>query len=197
MTTRSRSDPIPEYFKDAMGPLIRRHPGEFSDEDSRDYYAVLKVVHERWLKFVVAHLMVTRKKPWMPTPAVILELARRAQYDDWQRRVDAAPPCDVCQNSSTGSVDGILADGSVSKNLACICVRGERLRGRKRRAFDPSTMRTHRQVAAQKLLAGEQKRLTVQLPDLSVPPSTNKSQKQQLREIRAKAKDLMRKEPDD
>lgn len=184
---RSEPEPVPEWFAESLAPLVRRHPKEFTEDDTRDYFAILGIVPERWLKAAVIKHLRTAREAWMPMPSVLLDSARDLQLKEWQHRVKMAPPCPICGSSEDGMVDAVLrATGQRLDSLACICVRGERRRGRNFPAFDPRSMETRKQWDDRTLTVDPlpTKAITDQrAAGMTVPPSTDKPAREQRRAL--------------
>lgn len=161
MTSRSRSDAIPAWFVEAMAPLVRRcrtENGKFSEDDARDYYAILKETKERFLKSAVARFLTEAKEPWFPMPAVLLDIARKEHRDYIRNLIETAPPCEPCQSS--GLVTARLRGSDPWTSFACVaCARG--LQFRSLRKFDAAAMETWRDHNRRLMGDAPQKRLTV------------------------------------
>lgn len=177
---RSRSDAVPEWFAQVMAPLIRRckpDRGEFTEDDARDYFAILKGVPPKYLAAAVVEHLRTAKEPWMPMPAAILQLAREARRKHVAQVIRDAPECLVCEN--TGLVSA-RERGSANRFSAFACTSCARGMGyRSHRKFDPESMETWREVGR----AITSNNATIAIPDFSVPQPELKSNDQQREEL--------------
>lgn len=169
MSQRFRSDPVPPEFAEIMAPLIRRcrtENGQFSEDDARDYYAILKTVPLQYLAAAVAEHLKTATEPWMPMPARLLLLARDARKEHRLKAIETAPDCDTCQN--TGLVcSRVRGSGKRWSSRRCSCPRGWQFTTHAR--FDPQSMETWREHG-RRLMGPEPVQLpaVIPLPDLGV-----------------------------
>lgn len=172
---QSPSDAVPQWFAESLAPLVRVCRTPFTADHARDYYAILRDVHPRWLCAAVVSYLRTATEPWLPMPATLLTLARKAQREELARAIAEAPACEPCEN--TGLVTARPRGATGWAAFACGCVRGRQYRAHPR--FDPQSMETWRGVSLPlPAVAG-----TLRLPDLSVPPAENKPAAQQVREL--------------
>lgn len=152
------SEGIPDWFTDAMGPLVRRHPQPLTDEDARDYWAILKIVPEMWLRAAVLMHLSQDEKPFIPQPATLLRLARKIQRDWLAERAKRLPPCPLCGTTGTVWVPSPV-NPKRSDAHACRCERG---RQKRLPPYDPEHMPTEDEFKQAQIGAVEMKCLTVE-----------------------------------
>lgn len=120
-----------------MAPLALLSPQAVGPQTWLSYWKLLRDIPERWLCAAVVEHCQTSEERWLPAPAVLRRLARTAEFSDWQRRVEAAPACGLCEDGRVYLFGGGYC--------ACGCVRGEPYRNMGATVFDPRTMLSDRQ----------------------------------------------------
>lgn len=159
MTTNlatSHTEPIEQWFRDVMKPLVRRcrhNFGQFTVDDTQDWWALLRRFGEQHVGEAIAIYLSTAKDQWMPMPGVIVDLAAQCRDRAIRRAIAEAPDCEICRN--TGTVDARAVGGKTPpacgrrgrrewRVYRCTCVRGAQYPNYPR--FDPLKLETERQV---------------------------------------------------